>query len=132
MKSEFNCTLSLDEVGIVVRKFFKIPDQVELSIDYGNDRGLILFFSSGEEKMSDVLKSIEVKLYNLEGILEEELDEHVSVRSYNRLYAARVKTFGDLITWTETDLLKIRNFGKHSLKEIKKLLTSKGLKLKDE
>lgn len=54
-----------------------------------------------------------------------ELD--LSVRASNCLDAANIKTIGDLISLTEEELLEIRNFGKTTLKEVKKKLTQRSL-----
>ncbi|HHT9124527.1 MAG TPA: DNA-directed RNA polymerase subunit alpha [Candidatus Brocadiia bacterium] len=54
-----------------------------------------------------------------------ELD--LSVRASNCLDAANIKTIGDLISLTEEELLEIRNFGKTTLKEVKKKLAQRSL-----
>ena len=50
-----------------------------------------------------------------------------SVRAENCLSAESIQTIGDLVRRNEPDMLKVRNFGKTSLKEIKKKLTDMGL-----
>jgi DNA-directed RNA polymerase subunit alpha len=57
----------------------------------------------------------------------EELD--LSVRAKNCLDAVNLKTVGDLVKQSESELLKVRNFGKTSLKEIKKKLSDLNLSL---
>jgi DNA-directed RNA polymerase subunit alpha len=57
----------------------------------------------------------------------EELE--LSVRSYNCLKNADIKTIGDLVTKTESEMLKTKNFGRKSLNEIKDLLAEMGLSL---
>ncbi|RME66619.1 MAG: hypothetical protein D6778_04455 [Nitrospirae bacterium] len=57
----------------------------------------------------------------------EELE--LSVRSYNCLKNAKISTIGDLVTKTEQELLKTKNFGKKSLEEIEGVLKKQGLKL---
>jgi len=57
----------------------------------------------------------------------EELD--LSVRARNCLDAENLATVGELVRRTEADLLRIKNFGKTSLKEIKKKLTDLNLSL---
>jgi DNA-directed RNA polymerase subunit alpha len=55
----------------------------------------------------------------LRPILEMKIEElELSVRSYNCLRSAEIKTIGELIQKTEEDLSKARNFGKKSLQEI--------------
>ena len=50
-----------------------------------------------------------------------------SVRAENCLAAENVQTIGDLVRRSEPEMLKVRNFGKTSLKEIKKKLADMGL-----
>jgi len=58
----------------------------------------------------------------------EELD--FSVRTYNCLKKANILTIGELINFTENDLMQIRNFGKKSLTEVREKLTALNLSLK--
>ena len=53
----------------------------------------------------------------------------LSVRSANCLSEARIKTIGELVSRSEAEMLKYRNFGKKSLNEIKEKLTALGLSL---
>ena len=55
------------------------------------------------------------------------VDMDLSVRALNCLKAAEVETLGDLVTYTKSDLMKFRNFGKKSLTELDELVESKGL-----
>ena len=57
----------------------------------------------------------------------EDLD--LSVRSRHCLDSENIRTVGDLVQRTEAELLKVRNFGKTSLNEIKKKLASMNLSL---
>lgn len=56
-----------------------------------------------------------------------ELD--LSVRASNCLESAKVTTVADLVTRDESDLLKVRSFGKTSLREVKRKLTDMGIEL---
>ncbi|RHM61130.1 MULTISPECIES: DNA-directed RNA polymerase subunit alpha [Coprobacillaceae] len=58
----------------------------------------------------------------------EELD--LSVRSYNCLKRAGIQTVQDLAAKTEDDMIKVRNLGKKSLKEVKEKLVELGLGFK--
>jgi DNA-directed RNA polymerase subunit alpha len=58
----------------------------------------------------------------------EELD--FSVRTYNCLKKANILTIAELVTYTENDLMQIRNFGKKSLTEVRDKLAVLGLTLK--
>jgi len=53
----------------------------------------------------------------------------LSVRSANCLQQANIKTIGDLVQKTEAEMLKTKNFGRKSLKEIKEILAEMGLSL---
>ncbi len=53
----------------------------------------------------------------------------LSVRSANCLENAKIKTIGDLVSKTESEMLKYRNFGKKSLNEIIGILNSMNLSL---
>jgi DNA-directed RNA polymerase subunit alpha len=56
-------------------------------------------------------------------------DFELSVRSRNCLRKMNIRTLGDLLNITETELLSYKNFGETSLREIKVILEQKGLHL---
>jgi DNA-directed RNA polymerase subunit alpha len=53
----------------------------------------------------------------------------ISVRAFNGLQNADIKYIGELVQRTEQDMLKIKNFGRKSLNEIKEVLTDMGVSL---
>ncbi len=53
----------------------------------------------------------------------------LSVRSANCLEKAKIKTIGELVSKTESEMLKYRNFGKKSLNEIIGILNTMGISL---
>jgi len=53
----------------------------------------------------------------------------LSVRASNCLESVKVETVGQLVQMTDADLLKIRSFGKTSLREIKRKIADIGLSL---
>ena len=55
-------------------------------------------------------------------------DLELSVRSYNCLKNANIKTIADLVQKTEQEMLRTKNFGRKSLNEIKEILHSMGLR----
>ena len=57
----------------------------------------------------------------------EELE--LSVRSYNCLKNANIRTLRELVQKTEGEMLKTKNFGRKSLNEIKEILATMGLGL---
>jgi len=73
-----------------------------------------------------------------EGMIDKALQERLampisqldlSVRASNCLESAKVNTVGDLARMSETDLLKVRSFGRTSLREVKRKLADLGLSL---
>ena len=76
--------------------------------------------------------------YIAPGTEEEPLNENLfrsvdelelSVRSANCLQNANITLIGELVQKTEQDMLKTKNFGRKSLKEIKEILATMGLQL---
>jgi DNA-directed RNA polymerase subunit alpha len=68
------------------------------------------------------------------GLTNENLDKSVeelelSVRSYNCLKNANIRTIRELVQKTEAEMLKTKNFGRKSLNEIKEILHAMGLSL---
>ena len=62
--------------------------------------------------------------------LYRSVDElELSVRSANCLQNANIKLIGELVKRTEADMLKTKNFGRKSLREIKEILGTMGLQL---
>ena len=57
-------------------------------------------------------------------------DLELSVRSFNCLKRAGIQTVEELMQKTEEDMMKVRNLGKKSLKEVKEVLASYGLSFK--
>ena len=65
--------------------------------------------------------------------LETSIDDlDFSVRAYNCLKRAGINTLGDLTEKTELEMMKIRNLGKKSLKEVMDKIKDMGLKFRDE
>ena len=72
---------------------------------------------------------VQVEENKYENITIEELD--LSVRSYNCLKRASIQTVLELTERTEEDMMKVKNLGKKSLKEIKEKLAAIGLSFRD-
>jgi DNA-directed RNA polymerase subunit alpha len=64
-----------------------------------------------------------------ENLLRSVDELELSVRSANCLANADIKRIGDLVQRTESEMLKTKNFGRKSLKEIKEILAEMGLSL---
>ena len=56
-------------------------------------------------------------------------DFELSVRARNCLKKMNIRSLGDLVNTTETELLAYKNFGETSLREIREMLSAKGLRL---
>ena len=56
-------------------------------------------------------------------------DLDLSVRASNCLESAKINTLADLVSMPESELLKVRSFGKTSLREVKRKLTEMNLEL---
>ena len=65
--------------------------------------------------------------------LETSIDDlDFSVRAYNCLKRANINTLGDLTEKSELEMMKIRNLGKKSLKEVIDKIKDMGLRFRDE
>ncbi len=73
-------------------------------------------------------RSLEAPAPN-ENLFKSVEEFELSVRSANCLQNANISFIGELVQKTEADLLKTKNFGRKSLKEIKDKLTELGLTL---
>ena len=94
----------------------------------------ILEEEEGEEEFSSVAQGDAEHSLNDEPIFNSNLLKSVeelelSVRSYNCLKNANIKTIADLVQKTEQEMLRTKNFGRKSLNEIKEILTIMGLRL---
>jgi DNA-directed RNA polymerase subunit alpha len=95
----------------------------------------IQYFELGEQT---VAASEVIEVETQEQVVDEELSQklampiqelELSVRASNCLESAKTERVGDLVKMTEAELLKIRSFGKTSLREIRRKLTDIGLSL---
>ncbi|MEE8484869.1 MAG: DNA-directed RNA polymerase subunit alpha [Nitrospinota bacterium] len=88
-----------------------------------------LFTSSGDEPEVTV-QEVKPEKKKLSINLNRSVEElELSVRSYNCLQKANIKTIKELVAKTDGEMLKTRNFGRKSLNEIKQILEEMGLKL---
>jgi DNA-directed RNA polymerase subunit alpha len=91
---------------------------------------LLLFIRFEEEPAEEVIEEIDQEIERLRDLLNRSVDElELSVRSSNCLKAANLRSLGELVRKTEGDMLKYRNFGRKSLKEIVDILDGMGLSL---
>lgn len=97
-----------------------IIDHFEVITDLHNLTGLDSVLADKEE--DSVQKTLETPI--------EELD--LSVRAYNCLKRDAIHTLQDLTSKSESEMMKIRNLGKKSLKEVIDKVKDMGLKFREE
>lgn len=112
--------MALVEAGKILRKhlnpfvqYFELGQELQ---DTDEDEEIS---SENEKNDKEVLEKLEMPIESLE----------LSVRASNCLASEGVRTIYDLVKKDESDMLKIRNFGKTSLNEIKEKLADLNLSL---
>jgi DNA-directed RNA polymerase subunit alpha len=89
---------------------------------------IFINFEEGTEPAHE--SSVSEEQQKLSENLWKSVDElELSVRSANCLQNANIRYIGELVQKTESEMLKTKNFGRKSLKEIKEILASMGLSL---
>ena len=88
--------------------FINLEDAAEMAADAGGEQS----HATSNENLDKSVEELEL-----------------SVRSYNCLKNANIRTIRELVQKTEGEMLKTKNFGRKSLNEIKEILTSMGLGL---
>jgi DNA-directed RNA polymerase subunit alpha len=97
---------------ILIQHFRLFSDKsIELETDKGED------IEQVDEEMLHMRKLLKTDLHDLD----------LSVRAYNCLKAAEVRSLGDLVRLEISDMMKFRNFGKKSLAELEQLVAEKNL-----
>ena len=89
---------------------------------------LTLFINFEEDEVELKHPEVEVENSTLAEKLNTTIEElELTVRAHNCLRNAEIRTIGDLVDKTEPEVLKIKNFGKITLTELKKVLEEMGL-----
>jgi DNA-directed RNA polymerase subunit alpha len=95
----------------------------------------VQYFELGEQTVTEQVVPIEE---SEEEAIDEELAEklktpiqelELSVRANNCLESIKIETIGQLVSIPEAELLKVRSFGKTSLREVRRKLADIGLTL---
>ena len=87
-------------------------------------------FINFDEEPEPVMPQVDEKKQKMLGNMAKCVEElELSVRSYNCLKNANIQTIAELVTKTDGEMLKTRNFGRKSLNEIKEILEEMGLHL---
>lgn len=111
--------MALVEAGKILRKYIN---------------PFVQYAQLGEETVEEEVHTVETAE---EGVNEEIVAKlampietlELTVRSSNCLESNNIQTVGELVKLTEADLLKIRSFGKTSLREVRRKLADLGLSL---
>ncbi|MEW6430330.1 MAG: DNA-directed RNA polymerase subunit alpha [Myxococcota bacterium] len=90
---------------------------------------LTVFINFEETEEPTVVESPREETKLNENLFRSVDELELSVRSANCLQQANIRTIGDLVQKTEAEMLKTKNFGRKSLKEIKEILAEMGLSL---
>ncbi|WP_432799718.1 DNA-directed RNA polymerase subunit alpha [Poriferisphaera sp. WC338] len=90
----------------------------------------VMYYELGKETASEQAAAaarVDEELIRKLQMPVSELD--LSVRANNCLESAKASVVADLVAYTEADLMKVRSFGKTSLREVKRKLSDLGLEL---
>lgn len=86
-------------------------------------RDHLSMFTTFDREPEPIIEETRVEAPTVNANLFKSVEElELSVRSYNCLQAAGIRTIAQLVQMSESELLKFRNFGKKSLQEIKEIL----------
>ncbi len=89
---------------------------------------LMIFINFDEEPEIVEEEEYDEEFERMRELLARSVDElELSVRSSNCLTSANIRTIGELVQKTEAEMLKQRNFGRKSLKEIQEILQGMNL-----
>lgn len=103
-------------------------DSVAMAGKIINEHMNLFIEQSIEEAPEQIFKSEKSEYDKMLEVPVEDLD--LSVRSYNCLKRQGVNTLGQLIDYSESELVKIRNFGAKSINEVREKLNEMNLSLK--
>src|SRR5690606_14560665 len=104
---------ALKGAAYILIKHFALFSDKSMELETGKDAEV----EQVDEELLHMRKLLKTPLHDLD----------LSVRAYNCLKAADVKTLGDLVELEISDMMKFRNFGKKSLAELEQLVAEKGL-----
>jgi DNA-directed RNA polymerase subunit alpha len=108
-------TLKPDEAIALSSKIMKEQLQIFINFDEASEPTQIEEKTSSPSFNENLFRSVD--------------DLELSVRSANCLKNANIRFIGELVTRSEAEMLKTKNFGRKSLNEIKEILSEMGLSL---
>ena len=104
---------ALEGAAFILIQHFRLFSDKSIELETGKDSEI----EQVDEEMLHMRKLLKTPLHDLD----------LSVRAYNCLKAAEVRTLGDLVQLEISDMMKFRNFGKKSLAELEQLVAEKTL-----
>ncbi len=104
---------ALEGAAFILIQHFRLFSDKSIELETGTDSEV----EQVDEELLHMRKLLKTPLHDLD----------LSVRAYNCLKAADVKTLGDLVQLEISDMMKFRNFGKKSLAELEQLVSEKNL-----
>lgn len=105
---------ALHEAAVILMQHFTL---------FANKDSMVLP-SEGSRKAEEFDENVQTMRQLL---MTQLVDLNLSVRALNCLKAADILIVGDLVKYSKTDLLKIRNFGRKSLSELEEVVDKMGL-----
>jgi len=126
-------TVDYDKLVIEVWTDGSLKAHEALSLAAKVMTGHLDLFIDLSEKTKNTQIMVEKEESKKEKVLEMSIEElELSVRSYNCLKRANISTVEDLISKSETEMMKVRNLGKKSFDEVTAKLHSLGLDFAQE
>ena len=104
---------ALEGAAFILIQHFRLFSDKSIELESAHDSEV----EQVDEEMLHMRKLLKTQLHDLD----------LSVRAYNCLKAADVKTLGELVRLEISDMMKFRNFGKKSLAELEQLVAEKNL-----
>ena len=108
-------SLKPDEAVALASKIMKEQLQVFVTFDEASEPEEVSHEDKAPQLNDNLFRSVD--------------DLELSVRSANCLKNANIRYIGELVTRSEAEMLKTKNFGRKSLNEIKEILVTMGLSL---
>ena len=126
-------TVDYDKLVIEVWTDGSLKAHEALSLAAKVMTGHLELFIDLSETTKNTQVMVEKEESKKEKVLEMSIEElELSVRSYNCLKRANISTIEDLISKSETEMMKVRNLGKKSFDEVTAKLHSLGLDFAQE
>jgi len=104
---------ALEGAAFILIQHFRLFSDKSIEFELSVDKEIELV----DEEMLHMRKLLKTSLHDLD----------LSVRAYNCLKAAEIRTLGALVKLDVSDMMKFRNFGKKSLVELQQLVSEKNL-----